>query len=250
MDRQRLGTIAHTDHPLSAPVSEANAVRLLRRAGCAAGARLLDLGCAEAARLLAALDIYPGATGLGIDLSTTALERARQAAGRRGLGDRLQLREADARRFPAEALHDLVLCVGSTHAFGGLVPTLDALRGHVRSGGMALVGDGFWARPPDEATLRGLGAAAGDYTDLAGLVDTVEGAGWTPVYGHVSDDGEWDDYEWSWTGSLTRWALDNPADPDARAALATAREHRDGWLRGYRGTLGFVCLLLRPASLA
>jgi hypothetical protein len=68
------------------------------------------------------------------------------------------------------------------------------------------------------------------------------------VYGHVSDESEWDDYEWSWVGSLTQWALDNPSHPEAREALAAARTHREGWLRGYRGTLGFACLLLRPSG--
>jgi hypothetical protein len=80
---------------------------------------------------------------------------------------------------------------------------------------------------------------------VAELVATAERAGWTPVYAHISDTAEWDDYEWSWTGSLTEWALDDPGHPDAAAALALAREHRDGWLRGYREVLGFVTLVLR-----
>src|SRR5688572_18013502 len=176
--------IAHTAHPLAAPVSEATAARLLRRAACPADARLLDLGCGEAAWLLTALDAYPRASAVGIDLSAPALERARTAAEKRGLSDRLALRQVDATRFPADPFHDLVLCVGATHAFGGLIPTLDILRGHVRTGGIALVGEGFWARPPDEAALRGLDAAADDFTDLAGLVEIVETAGWTPIYAH------------------------------------------------------------------
>ncbi|HEU5109332.1 MAG TPA: SAM-dependent methyltransferase, partial [Micromonosporaceae bacterium] len=69
----------------------------------------------------------------------------------------------------------------------------------------------------------------------------------TPVYAHVSDAAEWDDYEWSWVGSLTEWALDNPGHPDAAEALRVAREHRDGWLRGYRDVLGFATLVLRRA---
>jgi hypothetical protein len=84
-----------------------------------------------------------------------------------------------------------------------------------------------------------------DLTDLAGLVDAAEQAGWTPVYAHVSDAAEWDHYEWSWTGSLAEWALDNPGHPDAGAALALAREHRDQWVRGYRTVLGFLTLVLR-----
>jgi hypothetical protein len=34
----------------------------------------------------------------------------------------------------------------------------------------------------------------------------------------VSDAAEWDDYEWSWIGSLTEWALDNPGHPNAAEA--------------------------------
>jgi hypothetical protein len=69
--------------------------------------------------------------------------------------------------------------------------------------------------------------------------------GWTPVYAHISDAAEWDNYEWSWVGSLTEWALDNPGHPDAAEARALAREHREQWLRGYRNVLGFATLLLR-----
>jgi len=86
----------------------------------------------------------------------------------------------------------------------------------------------------------------GKTTTAAMLALILRAAGWSPIYAHVSEEGEWDDYEWSWVGSLTQWALDNPSHPDAGDALAAAREHRAGWLGGYRGTLGFACLLLRP----
>ncbi|MFC5034729.1 MULTISPECIES: hypothetical protein [Streptomyces] len=58
----------------------------------------------------------------------------------------------------------------------------------------------------------------------------------------------WDDYEWSWTGSLSQWALDHPEHPDNGEALKAAAEHRHTWLHGYRGTLGFVTLLLRRTN--
>lgn len=56
---------------------------------------------------------------------------------------------------------------------------------------------------------------------------------------------EWDDYEWSWAGSLTEWALREAlTDDDRREALEIARAHHDEWLRGYRGQLGFVTVVL------
>jgi hypothetical protein len=138
-----------------------------------------------------------------------------------------------------------VLCVGSTHAFGGFAETLELAGRHVRRDGVLLVGEGFWQIPATREALVALDATPEDFTDLAGLVDVAEQAGWTPVYAHVSDAAEWDDYEWSWTGSLTEWALDNPGHPDAAEALGLAREHRDQWLRGYHTVLGFVTLVLR-----
>lgn len=78
------------------------------------------------------------------------------------------------------------------------------------------------------AALAGPGAPAGEFDDLATTVESVTADGWTPVYAHVSTPGEWDDYEWSWTGSLSRWALDHPGGPDSAHALRAAAEHREG----------------------
>lgn len=62
---------------------------------------------------------------------------------------------------------------------------------------------------------------------------------------------EWDDYEWSWTGSLTSWALNEASsNEDRQNALAAAREHRDGWIRGYRRQLGFATVILHDLGLS
>lgn len=247
VDRLRLSSIAHTHHSIAAPISGLNADRLLRRAGRESAARILDLGCGEAAWALQALAHHPDGVADGIDLSPFALERAAAAAAERGLADRLTLHERDARNYPADGDYDVVLCIGSTHAFGGFEETVHAAGRHVSADGVLMIGEGFWAVPPTPAALAALDATPADYTDLAGLVDVAAKAGWVPVYAHVSDAAEWDDYEWSWTGSLSGWALDNPGHPDVAEVLAVARDHRNGWLQGYRGVLGFVTVVLRRA---
>ncbi|MER5180505.1 class I SAM-dependent methyltransferase [Streptomyces sp. NPDC002896] len=252
MDQQTISALAHGDHPIAAPLSDASVARLLERAlpraGGRLGGRLLDLGCGSGEWLLRALSGRPELRADGVDLAVAALERARVAAAERdGIGDRLTLHQQDATEFTASDPYDLVLSVGAAHAFGGLLPTLRAARRHLAPGGSVLVGDGFWEREPDRATLDA-GFAADEFADLATTVDRVVADGWLPVYGHVSTLEEWDDYEWSWTGTLTRWALDHPDDPGHDDALKAANAHREAWLRGYRGTLGFVTLVLRRAD--
>ncbi|CAL9434325.1 putative protein YjhP [Streptomyces sp. enrichment culture] len=240
--------ITHARHPIAAPLHPHSVLELLERAlGDDDGAvvRVLDVGCGEAAWLLEALDHFPGLHAVGIDINGAALARAAEEAEARGVADRLELHELSAADYRGTAPFDVVLCVGSTHAFGGLLPTLDALRAHLAPGGRVLIGDGFWEREPSPAALEAMGEEPDAYADLATTVDRVVAAGWAPVYGHTSTLDEWDDYEWSWTGSLAAWALDHPDHPRAREAAETAAAHRDAWLHGYRGTFGFVSLVLR-----
>ncbi|GAA4589960.1 class I SAM-dependent methyltransferase [Planotetraspora phitsanulokensis] len=244
MDRQTISAIAHLDHPVAAPVSEPHLDRLLALSKLGTGARILDLGCGQAAWTLRALELFPGATADGVDVSSSALEAAARNAEGGGLADRIRLHEKPAAEFLAAEPYDLVLCVGSTHAFGGLTATMEGVRRFLRPGGLALIGEGFWEAPPAPSLLTLLDATPDEYADLPGTVARMEDAGFRVVYGHTSELAEWDEYEWSWTGSLTRWALDHPG-PDGDAALAAALDHRDMWLNGYRGVLGFVTLLLR-----
>lgn len=141
MDRQLISAIAHRDHPIATPITDDNLDRLLRRAELPDGARILDLGCGEAAWSLRALELVPSAVADGVDLSPHAISAAESAAAARGLTDRLSLHLTPAADFPATDPYDLVLCVGSTHAFGGLKETMDAVSRFVRPGGLALVGE-------------------------------------------------------------------------------------------------------------
>jgi SAM-dependent methyltransferase len=180
----------------------------------------------------------------GVDISEDALAQARRAASRLGVQERLVLHHQEAADFVSSQPFDLVLSVGATHAFGGLLPTLAAARKHLAPGGRVLIGEGFWDRDPSEEAVEMLG----DFTDLATTVDRVVADGWTPVDGHVSTRRELDDYEWACWGSLASWALDHPADPDSAQALAMATTRRSEWLRVYRDTWGFVSLVLRQTS--
>ncbi|MEV7509709.1 class I SAM-dependent methyltransferase [Streptomyces sp. NPDC091201] len=244
MNRELISHLAHAHHPVAAPLSDTAVARLLDRALPRGTERVLDLGCGPGEWLLRALRDRPGTRGVGVDVSATALDRAASTARALGLSDRLTLHRQPAADHTAPHPYDLVLSIGATHAFGGLLPTLDALRAHLTPGGHVLLGEGYWEHPPTPGDLDTIGPLA----DLSTTVDQVTAAGWTPVYGHLSTREERDDYEWSWTGSLAAWALDHPDHPDSAEALATATAHRAEWLGGYRATWGFATLLLRRTT--
>ncbi|WP_025356084.1 SAM-dependent methyltransferase [Kutzneria albida] len=244
MDRELRGMLAHADHPISAPVNDANVHKLMARAVVAPDSHVLDLGCGTGTWLQRLLAERPGTTGVGVDSGPRTVEAARRSAEELGLADRLTLHCLDAKEYRCERRADAVFCVGATHAFGGLRETVLGCAEHLAEGGTMLIGDGFWERPPGEATLRALDCTAEEYRDLHGTVELVEKLGWQVVYAHTSTLDEWDDYEWNWTGSLTRWALTNPGHEAAADALEEAARHRTAWLNGYRGTLGFVTMLL------
>jgi SAM-dependent methyltransferase len=247
VDRHRLSSIARSHHPIATPILGVNVNRLLHRADRQPAARILDLGCAEAAWALQALAHCPDGHADGVDVSEYALERATAAAEARGLADRLTLHQRDARTYVPDGDYDLVLCVGSTRRFGGLAETLRLAGRHVNPDGVLIVGERFWQVPPTEQALAALGVTAEEFTDLAGVVDIAEEVGWTPVYVHVSETVEWDNYEWLRIGSLMEWAIDNPGHPDAAEVRRLASERRNRWLRGYRNVLGFVTMVLRDA---
>lgn len=72
-------------------------------------ARILDLGTGPGTLLLAALDVWPSATGLGIDLSRRALSYAASNARRLGFEGRARFTPGDWARSLDERF-DLILC--------------------------------------------------------------------------------------------------------------------------------------------
>lgn len=78
-------------------------------AASAGPSRILDLGTGPGTLLLAALDIWPEASGIGVDSSRQALDYAAANARRLGFDQRCELRVGDWAAGIDEAF-DLVLC--------------------------------------------------------------------------------------------------------------------------------------------
>jgi len=208
------------------PLSSPRGYGLIEELGLTHGARVGDLGCGWAELLLRALERVPGTTGEGVDLDAAALERGRRNALERGLAARVQLERGDAGAWTARiGAFDALLCLGASHALGGTEPALIALRRMLRQDGRALLGEGFWTVPPTPGALAALGVEPEALTDLPGLIARAEAAGLRVVSADAATQDEWDEFN----------------------VLARSGERDDAYQDGYRGVLGFACLVLAAA---
>jgi release factor glutamine methyltransferase len=92
------------------PDSEVLIASAIEHFGAGAGPeRILDLGTGPGTLLLAALDVWPKATGLGIDVARRALSYAAANARRLGFEKRLKLKLGNWAQGVAETF-DLILC--------------------------------------------------------------------------------------------------------------------------------------------
>jgi SAM-dependent methyltransferase len=247
MAREQITLITHGDRPVHNPLDLARLEAAVAQARPAPGQSAVDIGCGTGQLLLALAG--RGLTGVGVDASEPAIERATVAASERGLANLVTFTAADASGFDPGGPFDLALCIGSTHALGGLEPTARRLHELLAPGGHALIADGYWRRPPEPEYLEALGATADELPDFAGLLRTAQVPGLRAVWCTVASEADWDDYEWTLIANGERWAADHAGDPLASAVLDWVGAARERLLApGGRDTIGFAALLLRRIS--
>src|SRR5436190_11427473 len=102
------------------PLAQSRADRLVRFIAQASPATILDIGCGWAELLMQAVAAVPKAHGVGVDLDAGAIAHGRRLARERGLDERVDLVEADARNA-GPPLVDAVICIGASQVWGSPV---------------------------------------------------------------------------------------------------------------------------------
>lgn len=245
-DETEIGRIARGGLTFNAPLSDARAAELLRSVRPFGHGLVADLGCGWAELLIRALEAEETATGVGVDSDADAIGRGRAAAADRGVAGRVQLEVADVTQWQFEPV-DLLLCIGSSHAWAGTRPALGEMRPMLRPGGRLLFGEGFWERPPGPDARAALGSVPDGLGSLAELADLAVSVGYRVLALATASADEWDAYESGWLGGLERWLLHHPDSSLADRARAAADAQRRAWLHGRRGNLGFAYLTLAVA---
>ncbi|MEV0256653.1 class I SAM-dependent methyltransferase [Streptomyces sp. NPDC050732] len=237
------------------PLSEGRADRLVERLAAAGPRTVLDIGCGWGEVMLRVLEAVPEASGVGVDLKGEDLERGRQSAAARGLGERVVFAEesaTDTTRGPA----DVVLCLGASQALSSAEPprttieALHALRRLVNPGGRVVLGEGFWQREPTAGELAAMwpDADAGEHLSLGDLVDAAIEAGFRPLWVETASVDEWEEFESGYRSDVEEWLAAHPGHALAAETRERVDSQRSSWLRGYRRVLGIAYLTLVPVA--
>ena len=248
MDRNKFSAIAHRDHAFANPLSENKLWRMVEMLQLQPEQTVLDVGAGQGELLIRMAEQH-GIRATAIELYEGAVAAGKRRAEGRVPADRVVWMQGDAgaeiERL-ADGSFDAGVCIGSTHALGGLVPTLQAMSRKVKKGGYLLIGEGYWKQRPSRDYLEALGGAEeSELQSHAANVRTAEELGLVPLWSSVTNDDEWDEYEWLYSKSVEDYCHEHPEDPDREAMLDKIRAWRRTYLTWGRDTLGFGLYLLR-----
>jgi SAM-dependent methyltransferase len=230
--------VAERDHQIQNPTSAEKITLLGRYLRLGPDTEVLDLACGKAgpAALLASTF---GCRVLGIERSHEFVESARVHVEEVGVGDQVEIVEADARAFPLEPdSWDAILVLGASFVWDDLAGTLAALMPAVRPGGHVVVGEPYWRQWPLPRGIDDQG-----FVSLQETAQRVDEAGLSLVALIASSEDDWDRYESLHWSAIEEWLAQNPHDPDAheiRERHVRARENYLGYERELLGWGVFV----------
>jgi len=240
MNRSRFSLLAHGLLTYSAPIGEAAVQELLTLLPLDASSSVVDIGCGRA-QLLCQLAAHVGLSATGVDLDAEALAQARGH-------ERVHLIHQAADDFQPTERFDLAICIGSSHALGGLAPALVRLRELTKPGGYILLGEAYWKKEPAQAYLDAFGGSRDEMLPFAGTIEQALAAGLSPVWNAVSSEQDWDHYEGLYRFAMSRFLTEHPDDPDADAFRQRSETWYNAYLRWGRETMGFALTLFQTSA--
>ncbi|RBP87620.1 methyltransferase family protein [Cytobacillus firmus] len=247
MDRNRYSAIAHQSHTFYNPMNPSKIEKVIEILDLKDNDKVIDIGAGKGEILFRIIERY-SAKCIAIEKYVGFTEQLQVNAENRGVLNNIEIITKDAKvaMKTMNELFEVAICIGSTHALGGLHETLDTLRKCVKKGGYVLIGEGYWKQQPSKEYLEALGGA--EESELLSHFENVragEKLGLIPLWSYTVNEDEWDEYEWLYAMSIENYCCEHPDDPDRDAMLQKIRTWRSTYLKWGRDTLGFGIYLFR-----
>jgi SAM-dependent methyltransferase len=239
VDLPRSFTIRESSHRIHNPFTSAKLAALGQALSLAPGTRVLDLASGSGEMLCTWARAHQ-ITGLGVDISTVFIEKARARAADLGVTRQVDFVHGNASGYVADEPVDLAACIGATWIGDGAAGTIELLERSLRSGGTLLIGEPYWRhKPPDQDTVEACHASStGDFLLLPELIEQFGELGYDVVEMMLADHDSWDRYRAAQWLNIRRWLDRNPDDElaaDLRAELSTGPARYVRYEREYLG---------------
>ena len=235
--------VAERDHEIQNPTSAEKIALLGNYLRLSPEARVLDLACGKGGPAVLLASTF-GCSVLGIERAPEFVEAARERVTAAGVGDLVEIVEADAHAFTLEPeAWDAALCLGASFVWDNLAGTIEALTPTVRPGGHVVVGEPYWRQWPLPRGIDDQGFVA-----LRETVATFESAGLSLQGLVASSLDDWDRYESLHWRALEEWLAANPRDSDATEIRGRHERARADYLSFERELLGWAIFVARKRA--
>ena len=248
MDIPRIFNITESAHRIHNPFTPEKLATLGEALRLKPGTSVLDLGSGSGEMLCTWARDF-GIIGTGIDMSRLFSEHAKLRAEELGVTDRVKFIHGDAAGYVADEKVDVAACVGATWIGGGAAGTIELLAKSLRTKGMILIGEPYWAHlPPTEDVAKGcLAVSISEYLTLPELLASFSDLDYDVVEMVLAGQEGWDRYEAAKWLTMRRWLEANPGDDfakDVRAQLTSEPQRYATYTREYMGW-GVFALMAR-----
>ncbi|CAM3829916.1 hypothetical protein GCM10009865_05550 [Aeromicrobium ponti] len=246
MDKNKFSAIAHQNHSFYNPVNPAKIDKVIELLSLTANDKIIDIGAGKGEILLRIIEKY-SSNCIAIEQYDGFAEQLKVNAKNKGILNNIQVIKQDAniaiKTFNQE--FNVGICIGSSHALGGYLKTIESLTNKVVKGGYIVLGEIYWRKKPDEEYLEFFGGDEKDVLSHPENIFTAQKYGLIPLWSSVSNEDDWDSYEWLYSKSIEDYCYNNPEDPDCPEMLERIRSWREMYLKWGRDTLGFGLYLFR-----
>ena len=207
---------------------------------------VIDLGCGWGQLLVDIVLHLPQSTGTGYDSDQLLIEHATAVVATFANEERISVSVADCTQVTEHS--DVLICMGSTHAWPCLEDALTSFEQTLRPEGQLIIGVPYWENSPSDAACHALGTTQDGLPTEMSLRTLVTESGFAITGFQASTLAEWDSFEIAWCASRVIWLRENPNHPDFARYAEQLEKHRVMWLDGYRTYLGFAVIVATKRS--